>query len=204
MIPAAPWQHAGMPKLVAPTLADNRELRRDALVAAAAEVIRAEGLPSATMAKIAEQAGLSRSAVYEYYRSAADLIADVLVDELHAWVDTLESATAAVPDPRARLETWIRTALAYVADGRHELARAAGEATLPPVRRAQVRSLHQALAEPLVDTLRELDVTAPERTAALIWGVVQATTGAIERGGCASSEIDAAVAFALAGAGLPR
>ena len=83
-----------MPKIAAATVAENRELRRDALLAAAATLMQRGG--SFTVAEVAKEVGLSRSAVYEYYRSAAELIADVLVDEMSAWSDVLaESARRA-------------------------------------------------------------------------------------------------------------
>ena len=69
-----------MPRIDAPTLAEHREQRRDALLEAATTVMRESG--TVTMSAVAERTGLSRTAVYEYYRSSADLIADVLVDEL--------------------------------------------------------------------------------------------------------------------------
>lgn len=194
---ARSWQHEAVPRIDAPTLAEHREQRRDALVEAATTVMRESG--SVTMAAVAERTGLSRSAVYEYYRSAADLIADVVVDELTAWIDHLALAVSDVEDPRARLEAWIRASLAYVADGRHALVRAAGDATLPPVRRAQVQALHRELAAPVHSALRQLGVENPDRIASYVWGVVEAATRHIEAGRPADDEVDAAIAFALAG-----
>ena len=104
-----------MPKIDAPSLAEHREQRRDALVEAATTVMRESG--TVTMAAVAERTGLSRSAVYEDYRSAADLIADVLVDELAAWIDHLDAAVRDIDDPRERLVTWIRASLVYVQPG---------------------------------------------------------------------------------------
>jgi AcrR family transcriptional regulator len=191
-----------MPKIQAPTLAQHREQRRDALVDAATTVMRESG--TVTMAAVAERTGLSRSAVYEYYRSAADLIADVVVDELAAWIDHLAVAVEHVDDPRQRLETWIRAALAYVADGRHALVRAAGDASLPPVRRAQVQALHRELAAPVLASLRDLGVSDADRIASYVWGVVETATRHIEAGRPADDEVDAAIAFALAGVDLAR
>ncbi len=59
-----------------------RSETRHTLVEAAASVMRESG--TVTMGVVAERTGLSRSAVCESYRSAADLIADVVVDELSA------------------------------------------------------------------------------------------------------------------------
>lgn len=191
-----------MPRIDAPTLAEHREQRRDALLDAASSVMRESG--TVTMSAVAERTGLSRTAVYEYYRSSADLIADVLVDELAAWIDHLEEAIDGIEDPRERLVTWIRAALAYVQDGRHALVRAAGDATLPPVRRAQVQTLHRDLAAPVYVALREIGVTDAERLASYVWGVVEAATRHIESGRAADDEVDAAIAFALAGVDLAR
>ena len=191
-----------MPRITAPTLAEHREQRRDALLEAAASVLRESG--TITMATVAERTGLSRSAVYEYYRSAADLIADVVVDELTAWIDHLAVAVADVDEPRARLEAWIRASLAYVADGRHALVRAAGDASLPPVRRAQVQALHRELAAPVHIALVDLGVMDADRIAAYIWGVIESATRRIEAGRRADEEVDAAIAFALAGVALDR
>jgi AcrR family transcriptional regulator len=186
-----------MPKIAAPSLAEHREQRRDALVEAAASVMRESG--TVTMAAVAERTGLSRSAVYEYYRSAADLIADVVVDELTAWIDHLAGAVDGIDDPQARVEAWIRASLAYVVDGRHALVRAAGDATLPPVRRAQVQSLHRELAAPVYVALRQIGIADAERIASYIWGVVETATRHIEAGRRADDEVEAAIAFALAG-----
>ena len=191
-----------MPRITAPTLAEHREQRRDALLEAAASVLRESG--TITMATVAERTGLSRSAVYEYYRSAADLIADVVVDELTAWIDHLAVAVADVDEPRARLEAWIGASLAYVADGRHALVRAAGDASLPPVRRAQVQALHRELAAPVHIALVDLGVMDADRIAAYIWGVIESATRRIEAGRRADEEVDAAIAFALAGVALDR
>jgi AcrR family transcriptional regulator len=186
-----------VPRIAAPTLAEHRERRRDALVEAAASVMRESG--TVTMGVVAERTGLSRSAVYEYYRSAADLIADVVVDELTAWIDHLDATVADIEDPAARLETWIRASLSYVADGRHALVRAAGDATLPPVRRAQVQSLHRQLAAPVHAALCDLDIPNADRIASYIWSVVEMATRHIEAGRPADDEVDAAIAFAMAG-----
>lgn len=193
-----------MPRIAAASVAEHREMRRDALVSVTADLMREQGSSSVTMSTIAQRAGLSRTAVYEYYSSAADLIADVIVDELAAWADHLADCCADINDPRMRLDTWIRSALAYVADGRHALVRAAADATLPPVRRAQVASMHRDLARPIHEALRDLDMPTPERYAGYIWGIVESATRRIESGRAADDEVDAAVAFALAGIDLAR
>ncbi|MFY9332097.1 MAG: TetR/AcrR family transcriptional regulator [Candidatus Nanopelagicales bacterium] len=188
-----------MPAIDAPTVAEHRERRRDTLVHITAEIMIESGCRAVTMASVAKRAGLSRTAVYEYYNSAGDIVADVIVDEMHAWCDYLDDATRTIEDPQARIEAWIRSALGYVSDGRHAIVRAAADATLPPVRQAQVHALHRQLAQPLTVALTELNVAAPERTTAFIWSLVDAATRRIEGGRARVDEVDAVTAFVLAG-----
>ena len=104
-------QNESVPKIAAQTVAENRELRRNALIDAATRLIEIRGSAKFSVADIAAQVGLSRSAVYEYYRSSADLVADVLVDELLTWTDLIVSAVTKAPDAQSKIATWIRTNL---------------------------------------------------------------------------------------------
>ena len=183
-----------MPRIAAPTVAENRELRRDALLAAAADLMTRGG--SFTMAEVAREVGLSRSAVYEYYSSAAELISDVLVDELTAWSASLASSAQGAAETGERVHAWIHGVLDYVVDGRHALLRAAGSIELPAARREQVHTLHQSLIAPLVDALRSMGSTDPVRQARYVWGVVEVAIGRIESGETtADDESEALISF---------
>ena len=206
--PGATGHNVGMPRITAATVAENREQRRDALMAAAAELMQRQG--GFTVAEVAREVGLSRSAVYEYYSSAAELIADVMIDEMAAWSDSL--APVAGTSPRQRLHAWIDGVLAYVIDGRHALLRAAGSVELPPTRRAEVQALHQALIAPLVEALAMADLPDPVQQARYVWGVVDVAISRLESGEVdAASEtaavirfVDGALGSALERAGRPE
>lgn len=175
-----------MPKISAPTVVEHREQRRAALLDAAATLILRSG--SFTVAEVATEVGLSRSAVYEYYSSASDLIADVLVDELADWIDALDRATSGHDDPGARIEAWVTAVLEYVADGRHALVRAAGSVDLPPTRRAEVQTLHRDLIRPLHAAIVDLGVADAGIMSGLVWGVVDSTITRIEAGTTTAEE----------------
>jgi AcrR family transcriptional regulator len=185
-----------MPRISARTLAENRTQRRDALVESAARLLREQGKVS--VSAVATDVGLSRSAVYEYYSSAADLIADVLVDEMVLWADSLTAALAgAVGDP---VRVWIDTVIGYAANGRHAFVRAAGQVPLPPVRRAQVQAVHRGLLDPLVDALGG-DARAA-RSAQYVWSVVESAMNAVDAG--ADARVQADLAWCFCQAGLQR
>jgi AcrR family transcriptional regulator len=194
-------RHNGVvPKISAPTIAEHREARRDALLAAAAQLMLS-GTPF-TVAQVASEVGLSRSAVYEYYASAADLIADVLVDEMALWVDEISPMVEAESEPLARIETWVRGVLGYVKDGRHVLVKSAGSVELPEARRVQVTSMHRELVAPLVQALTELEVSDVRQYSAFCWGVLDSAITRVESQGCdAVSEGDAVMVFITSGVG---
>ena len=190
----------GVPKISAPSIAEHREARRDALLAAATQLMLS-GTPF-TVAQVASEVGLSRSAVYEYYASAADLVADVLVDEMALWVDEISPMVEAESEPLARIETWVRGVLGYVKDGRHVLVKSAGSVELPEARRVQVTSMHRELVAPLVQALTELEVPDIRQYSAFCWGVLDSAIIRVESQGCdAVAEGDAVMVFITSGVG---
>ena len=190
----------GVPKISAPSIAEHHEARRDALLAAATQLMLS-GTPF-TVAQVATEVGLSRSAVYEYYASAADLVADVLVDEMALWVDEISPMVEAESEPLARIETWVRGVLGYVKDGRHVLVKSAGSVELPEARRVQVTSMHRELVAPLVQALTELEVPDIRQYSAFCWGVLDSAIMRVESQGCdAVAEGDAVMVFITSGVG---
>lgn len=183
-----------MPKILAPTLTEHRDMRRAALITAAADLARESGSTAITMAAVAERAGLSRTAVYEYFRSSADLVADLILDELALWAHELQRAVGNRAG-MAAVEAWVRAALQYVADGHHAVAKALGEVSLPEDRHGEVAAMHRLLIEPLAGPLRAWLGDEADAAASLIHGVVEAATRRLERGLDADTEIARTIAF---------
>jgi AcrR family transcriptional regulator len=171
-----------MPKISAATVVEHREQRRTQLLDAAAMLIVRD--ETFTMAQVAAEVGLSRSAVYEYYSSAADLIADVLVDELAEWASSLERVTSTVNDPVEQVRAWTTAVLNYAAAGRHALVRAAGAVDLPPSRRVEVQAMHRSLISPLFAAVAAMGDVDPGQLARYVWGVVDVSIARIEAGEC--------------------
>ena len=190
-----------MPKILAGSIAEHREARRDALLVAAAQLMQ-EG-KTFTVAQVAQEVGLSRSAVYEYYGSAADLIADVLVDEMALWVDEITPAVSAIADPMGRIAAWVTSVLNYVEQGRHALVKSAGAVELPPARRAQVQGMHRELVAPLSEALTELSVSDVRQMGSFIWGVTDAAITRIETQGC-NAQLEAKAVMEFIDRGLGR
>jgi AcrR family transcriptional regulator len=188
-----------MPKIQASTLIEHRAMRRDALLAAAVSIALESGGSAVTMGEVAKRAGLSRSSVYEYFESSADLIADVILDELDIWAKTLSTAVEAEPNPQARVSAWIDCAFSYISAGQHRLARSLGAVALPLARVPAVRQAHMRLVQPLINALESGSVPNPLACAMYVNGAIDAATRRIDAGCDADLEISMTRTFVLAG-----
>ena len=194
-----------MPKIQAPTLALHRELRRQQLMSAAMELAIADGAESITVAAVAAKAGLARSSIYEYFASSADLVADLVLEELDYYTRRLSEAVADASDPYLRIELWITESLRYVADGRHMLVKSLNTIDTPDERKDEIVMGHRRMMAPLQDSLVGTGISNIRAAAALLASVTDAASVRIDAGNDAELEIQSAVAFALAGLrALPR
>lgn len=188
-----------MPKIQAPSIAAHRELRRQQLINAAMELALSGGAESVTVSAVAQKAGLSRSSIYEYFSSSADLIADLVLDELDYYTARLAEAIKDAQDPFEKIELWITEGLRYVEDGRHMLVKSLNTVSTPEYRKDEIALGHRRLMSPLRDALTQTGITEIASAAALLQSVTDAATKRIEAGNEANREIESAVAFALAG-----
>ena len=190
-----------MPRIEAGTVAEHRDLRQAALLEAAADIARTDGVAAVTVGAVAERAGIARSTVYSYFNSGADIVADVIVDELTDMAADLAERVAPARDAEEAVHLWIRGALEYIADGRHALVRNAMSAELPPTRRQQIAGLHRELSRPLMHALAGVGHAEAARFAAQVGAVAEVCARRIEAGNDADAEIDAAESFIREGLG---
>jgi len=188
-----------MPKIQTETLAEHRDWRRNQLIEAAAGIALESGGAAISVAAVAQRAGLSRTSVYEYFGSSADLIADLVLEELHNFAQYLEEAVAEAEQPLESISAWIKSALIYIADGRHLLAKALNSTSLPQERSAAIGAAHRALLAPLVAGLTAMGVQDTHRALLFIQAITDASTKRIESGHDAEDEIAYATAFCING-----
>ena len=77
-----PFQRARKP--------EEREIRREAILAAAAELFDAEGPQGAGLNAIAAKAGFTKSNVYRYFESREDVLLSLFLAELEQFIPDLE------------------------------------------------------------------------------------------------------------------
>ena len=188
-----------MPRIKTPTLADHRDWRRSQLIEAAAAIALESGGAAVTVAAVAQRAGLSRTSVYEYFASSADLAADLVIEELESFAQTLADASKESADQLEAIEAWIKGSLIYIADGRHLLAKAFNAIDLPRDRSAAIGAAHRALLAPLRSRLADLGVQDIDMALALIQSITDSASRRIERGDDAEDVITSVTTFCIAG-----
>jgi AcrR family transcriptional regulator len=188
-----------MPRINTSNLVEQREWRRSQLISAAAAIALESGSEAITVAAVAQRAGLARTSVYEYFGSSAELVADLIIEELNAFTDILVAAVEPAEIPEAAIANWINSALQYIADGRHLLAKALSATSLPVNRSAEIGAAHRALLAPLSLALTEIGVRDLNYALSMIQSLTDAATKRIENGNSADAEISKTTAFCIAG-----
>ena len=174
-------------------------MRRQQLISAAMELALDQGAQAVSVAAVAAKAGLARSSIYEYFASSADLIADLVIEELDYYCTRLGEAIKDATDPFEKLELWIAEGLRYVQDGRHMLVKSLNTVATPDFRNEEIALGHRKLIAPLREALAATGIKDLASASAFISSVTDAASVRIEAGNDAELEIRNATTFAIAG-----
>lgn len=189
-----------MPKISAPTVGAHREAQRAALVRAAEDVLREDGIAGIKPGTVTERAGMSRSSFYDYFPSKDDLLVAVAIEAFDRWNRGLDESMAQVEPGLPRLRALVDATMRMTADGHHGLAGALRQADLSPTRFDDLMVLHDALMRPVAEVLAELGI--PDRFVHLVQGALGSGVQLIEHGADAGTTADDV--YAMLTAGLPR
>ncbi len=191
-----------MPRITAPTVAEHRDQRRADLVAAGQELLVTKGSDAVTMTAVAARAGLSRTAVYEYFTSTDELVAVVLSDQMVLWQEALRQRLHAAPPETGDLDTvriYVEVAMGLVADGHHSLVVLLTMDTLTEDVRHRLSAAHAAVAAPVGKALAQIGIRDVNQATNYVHAAIEAAARRITPGQDARAEIAAVVAFTVAG-----
>lgn len=192
---------------------------REALIAAALELISSKGPAGFTFADAARHAGVSPAAPYRHFRDRDDLLADVALRGFERFRDALATAwSGGQPEPRSAFE---RMGRAYLEFARAEPAyfSAMFEAGLSAKEHPKLAAAGDAAFQVLRDAGDNLIGTMPkaQRPPALmvalhVWSLAHGIASLFARGDAARRPIpmspedllEAAVIVYLDGLGLPK
>jgi len=187
------------PKIQAATVVEQRQMRQRQLIDAALSIALESGAATITVAAVAKRAGLARSSMYEYFSSSADLIADLVIEELALYQKRLAQAVKGTEDPYQHIELWIAEALQYVVDGRHMLIKSLNSATIPEFRRDEISQGHRNLMTTISAPLQEIGLTDIRGAMSYLQNTIEAASVRIESGSDSEIEIRSAQIYATAG-----
>lgn len=193
-------------------LAPDPDVRR-AIVAAASESVRQQGVRGLSVAAVLEHARLSTRAFYRHFESKDELVEAVFMEMTHAEVRRLKAKMATAATPVEAVAAWIdgRIDLAFNDNVEPELRQAPLETPSTVLNSAELVSpAYTAILEPLVEQLeRGLEIgvfrgIVPAVAARSIHGVVWAgTRQQWAHGHAKRAEVrDRAIRFCLRGLGV--
>lgn len=188
-----------VPKIEAGSIAKQRQMRQRQIMDAALSLALEGGAPTVTVAAVATKAGLSRSSIYEYFSSSADLIADLILEELEAYQLRLQTAVASSDNPYHYIELWIEEALRYVTDGRHMLVKSLNSVAIPDYRRHEVAMGHRNLMTTIAPALTQIGIEDPMVALTYLQNTLDVAAVRIDSGNAPAPEILSAQRYALAG-----
>jgi len=187
------------PKIAEATIGEQRAMRQRQIIDAAMSLALESGAPAVTVAAVAKRAGISRSLVYEYFASSADLIADLVLEELEYYKNRLTTAVKGVEDPYMYIELWISEALQYVADGRHMLVKSLNTVAAPEFRKVEISQGHRNMMATIIEPLHNIAGTDVGVAISFLQSAIDAAAKRIDAGNEAALEIRHAQTFAVAG-----
>ena len=90
-----------MPKINAPTIDEHKESTRAALLDAGAECFLKFGLAGTSIGALADEAGIARTTVYEYFPNKESVLAEIIAERVPPIIDEiLEDLPDVAPSPR--------------------------------------------------------------------------------------------------------
>ncbi|PSK92280.1 TetR family transcriptional regulator [Murinocardiopsis flavida] len=146
-----------MPKISAPTIAAHRAQTRERIVAAVAELTRTQGIDEISMTDVAAEAGITRTALYNYFPDKPALLLaftdQVTTDIMARYTEELPRHSSAAQ----RLAAFVRFQIEGIVEHPHPAAAELG-ASLGP-------AAYQALADHVAPMQRMLAAILTEGAA---------------------------------------
>lgn len=97
-----------MPRIIGGSLSEHREETRRRLFAALERLMAERGFDAVTLADVAQEAGIGRTAVYNHVSDKEALLIEYIAHETDGWLADLQALLADVTDPVAQLRIYVR------------------------------------------------------------------------------------------------
>jgi AcrR family transcriptional regulator len=176
-----------------------RDDRQEAILLAAQLLIGQQGPESVTMASLGRLSGLSRTAIYQYFSSREDVLAELVINEMADLSNQIDLRIAEVADPIDQVRVWMDLSLRHLAGSEHSLISQISVESLPEDKRGLLRAMHGHFMTTLVSPLTELGIADSSATCNFIFGSVAAAAKRVNDGAELKTELQAVEKFVLSG-----
>lgn len=131
---------------MARTRADDYDEKRRQMLKNAASLFARHGFTGTSITMVASACGVSKALLYHYYASKEEVLFDILQLHLQTLLETVETAFASTPEPRARLHALSAALLETYrdADAEHQI-QIANLQLLPEEKQATLRELERRI-----------------------------------------------------------
>ena len=174
-----------MPRISAATNAAQRENTKRAILESFGKLLYSRGLPGLTMTDVAKNAGIGRTAVYNYFADMGELLVAYALDETERFLHELDEGITGVTNPIDQLAVYIRLQIEDLAR-RHLPPGPAMRSMLSPESYARlgkhVSELQMVLANILSDAITEKYIPENDirELAMLVHGSLSSSAGRAE------------------------
>ena len=185
-----------MPRIRAESIEEHKTLTRREILAAAADLFRAQGYTETSLGDIASHVGIGRTTLYEYFADKEGILVSLVQQELPGLMADLVAGLPADMSCRERLGELIVRGLQFVSDDTklgsmlmRELPNISKEAQL------EVRQAHFGLAGGVMEVCREGVGTGefrgfdPDLTGQLVYGLMMSASSGLMRSSEAKARI---------------
>ena len=142
-----------MPRIEAENLPEHRRLVHERVFSAFSELMAEQSYDSISMARLAERAGLGRTAIYHHFHDKEAVVIAFATHETERYLTTLNERLATSSDPVEQLRIYIRNHL-DLGDGFHMGLGPQLYGVLPESSRTEIREHVVAIEEVLRAILR--------------------------------------------------
>lgn len=181
------------------TSKSNRDTRLASILEAAQSLIASEGVDAVSMAGLAQATGLSRPAIYQYFASKEDVLAELVINEMADLSNAIDAHIQKISDPMERVRVWIHYSLAHLASADHRIIREISIESLPTDKRGMLNAMHGHFMMALVSPVTQLGISDVTATCHLIFASVAEAAKRIDSGSDFSREAAALEKFTIAG-----
>ena len=171
------------------------------LLAAARDLLIAEGYSGLSFGTLAARTGLARPTVYSYFGTNDDLVVALCEAEFPLVAVETERAVQRAATPREQIAAFIRAQLRIAQQRPYRIAHALATAPLSVETRQRIMALHHELMPSAVPLFTRLGHPQPALAASLLQGLINAAVALTDAGQPPRRVAEATVNAALDGLG---